>query len=253
MAKSVIHVDANKSISDALAAQEAAFPNQAWKYGRFSDTLITGPEYGNVGTGGIGNSTARSYIAESGAQQLSINLGTQKLSGDVSALEFGIGLQQTGTDFWQNERDFRIENVQVGNSTAITSHELLYDLLSGNTDVLEDVLALNGTEQFGTSGNEGFLSFGGDDEFTGNGGSDTFVFASTAIGNDVITDFDAGTSTSSDDVIQFSTSVFADWAAVYDAAEQDGDHVVITHSAGNTITLQNVNLANLDVGDFVFV
>lgn len=255
MAKSQIYVSSGESILGAFETVTDNFPASPWKYGYFSGlTGLSGPYYGNTTAGGANNSTtAPAYIAKSGAQQLSINVFAQQLSGDVDEIEIGGGLQQSGTTYFLSDTDIKITNLQVGNSTTITSHDLLYDLLSGNTDVLKDVLALNGTEQFGTSGNEGFLSFAGDDAFTGNGGSDTFVFDSAAIGNDVITDFNAGTSTTSDDVIQFSTSVFADWAAVYAASAQVGADVAITHSAGNTITLQNVNLANLDAGDFVFV
>jgi hypothetical protein len=48
-------------------------------------------------------------------------------------------------------------------------------------------------------------------------------------------------------------SLFANFADVQSHAAQVGAHTVITHSAGNTITLTNVTLANMVMDDFRFV
>jgi hypothetical protein len=67
----------------------------------------------------------------------------------------------------------------------------------------------------------------------------------------VITDFKAGAAT--DDIIEFSTALFADFAAVSGACVQSGSNVVITAGTGDTITLKSVTLSTLDADDFRFV
>jgi len=86
----------------------------------------------------------------------------------------------------------------------------------------------------------------GNDTLTGGDGADRFVFAG-AFGKDVVTDFQPN------DVIQLDASAFANFAAVQSHAQQSGADVVITLDPANTITLQNVTLASLNSGDFLFV
>jgi serralysin len=87
----------------------------------------------------------------------------------------------------------------------------------------------------------------GNDSLTGGSGSDTFVFKS-GFGLDAVTDFTAGA-----DVIEIGDALFADFAAVQAASQQVSGDVVITLDASNTITLQNVTLANLQQNDFHLV
>ncbi|MFZ2155834.1 MAG: M10 family metallopeptidase C-terminal domain-containing protein, partial [Bradyrhizobium sp.] len=83
------------------------------------------------------------------------------------------------------------------------------------------------------------------DVMVGGGGSDTFVFAPN-FGRDTISNFESG-----QDIIQIDRSIFADAAAVFSHAAEDGrGSVVIAHDEGNTITLQNLTLAGLHAGDF---
>jgi Ca2+-binding RTX toxin-like protein len=91
---------------------------------------------------------------------------------------------------------------------------------------------------------------GADDSLVGGTGSDAFVFA-TGFGLDSITDFQAGAAT--EDVIEFSSSVFADFAAVLGASTQSGNNVVITADASNAITRQSIQLSSLHTDDFRFV
>jgi hypothetical protein len=65
-----------------------------------------------------------------------------------------------------------------------------------------------------------------------------------------VSDFVAGAGT--DDVIEFDSSIFADFAAVVAASAQDGADVVITFDVDNTVRLQNVALANLHADDLLF-
>ncbi|MDQ0469453.1 calcium-binding protein [Labrys wisconsinensis] len=84
----------------------------------------------------------------------------------------------------------------------------------------------------------------------GEAGGDTFVFKA-GFGHDTITDFTA--TGSGHDIMQFDTNVFADFAAVLDAAHQVGTDTVITLDAGNSIVLKNVALTNLSQDDFKFI
>jgi Ca2+-binding RTX toxin-like protein len=90
----------------------------------------------------------------------------------------------------------------------------------------------------------------GDDVLTGGDGHDTFIFR-PGFGNDIITDF---TSKGGDrDVIYFSDSFFDEYDDLEASLEQVGDHVVITVSEGDHITLQNVDKLELAVHDqFIF-
>jgi Ca2+-binding RTX toxin-like protein len=90
---------------------------------------------------------------------------------------------------------------------------------------------------------------GGNDILTGGSGDDTFLFV-PGFGHDTVSDFVAGAGT--DDVIEFDSSIFADFAAVVAASAQDGADVVITFDVDNTVRLQNVALANLHADDLLF-
>jgi predicted extracellular nuclease len=85
----------------------------------------------------------------------------------------------------------------------------------------------------------------GDDRLSGEHGADRFVFTG-AFGRDVVTDFDHG------DVLQFGSGAFSGFADLMAHASQAGDDVVIAVDAQNTVTLQDVTLASLRAGDFLF-
>jgi Ca2+-binding RTX toxin-like protein len=89
----------------------------------------------------------------------------------------------------------------------------------------------------------------GDDALTGNGGADTFNFAGN-FGDDVITDFVAG-SAAGHDVVHFATNDFADFADVQSHMTQVGADVLIAHGE-DTILIQNVTTASLVSADFLF-
>ncbi|MDB5525655.1 MAG: hemolysin-like calcium-binding protein [Rhizobium sp.] len=89
----------------------------------------------------------------------------------------------------------------------------------------------------------------GNDSLTGNGGADTFVFAS-GDGDDTVEDFDAA----ENDVIDLSAVTqitdFSDLSANH--MDQVGSDVVIDNEAGDTITLKDVAIADLTAGRFLF-
>lgn len=102
----------------------------------------------------------------------------------------------------------------------------------------------------GEAGSDRLVGGEGDDKLTGGTQSDTFSIAGN-FGHDTITDFVAGPASA--DVIEFGSSLFADFAAVLAATSQIGANTVITFDASNTVTLQNVTLTNLHQDDFTFL
>lgn len=107
----------------------------------------------------------------------------------------------------------------------------------------------SGSAIVGSYGSNTLIGTSGDDLFIGRGHPDTFVFA-TNFGNDVIKDFRA--SGSGHDVIQFSKSVFDNFADVLSHATQSGQDVVISAGQHDSLTLKNTKLAALDKFDFHF-
>ena len=85
---------------------------------------------------------------------------------------------------------------------------------------------------------------------SGGTGSDDFIFRD-GDGNDTIRDFDANNN-AEDIILRGVTGItsFADLSANH--MSQVGTSVVIEDGAGLTITLLNVDIADLGAGDFIF-
>ncbi|MGV1908198.1 calcium-binding protein [Agrobacterium cavarae] len=103
---------------------------------------------------------------------------------------------------------------------------------------------------FGYEGDDILIGGHGADDLAGGAGNDSFVFKPN-FGRDTIADFQAGAG--SVDVLEFGTSLFADFEAVLAAAAQIGDDTVITFDASNIVTLKNVALSTLHDDDLRFV
>jgi len=118
--------------------------------------------------------------------------------------------------------------------------------LDGN-DVL--VGAQGADTLFGNGGAD--VLYGGlnNDILYGNLGSDSFVF-DASFGHDTIADFaPAG---SGHDLINFSTALFPNYAAVQSHMTQAGVGVVITFDGSDSVTLKAVTMASLSASDFAF-
>ncbi len=109
---------------------------------------------------------------------------------------------------------------------------------SGGNDIL------NG----GNSGNDTLDGRGGNDNLTGGAGADTFVYAIGG-GTDFITDFSHAQGDRID--VTGVPGIFS-LADIQSHATQQGVNTVINFGNGDIITLQNVVLANLVTGDFIF-
>ncbi len=90
------------------------------------------------------------------------------------------------------------------------------------------------------------FALSGDDNLTGSGANDLFVFAQP-IGNDVIYNFDAA----SDKIDLMGFAGVASFSDLHIADNANGD-AVITVGNGETITLHGVDAASLTANDFVF-
>lgn len=105
----------------------------------------------------------------------------------------------------------------------------------------------------GGAGNDRLYGGAGNDTLLGKTGNDVFVFAD-GFGNDVITGFEALNGLEKIDLS--GVSEITSYADLTDAAmphmTQVGAHVVITDFAGNTITLIETQIGDLDSSDFLF-
>ena len=101
----------------------------------------------------------------------------------------------------------------------------------------------------GGAGNDTIEGGLGNDTLTGGAGADSFVFNALS-GLDLITDFVAGTGTGHD-MLDFSTGIFANFAAVKAAGTQSGSDTLISFG-GNAVTLKGVTLGNLVSADVTF-
>ncbi|MCG6902948.1 MAG: hypothetical protein LJE68_09730 [Rhodobacter sp.] len=186
--------------------------------GGVGNDLLQGGDHADRLVGDIGNDTLE---GEGGADRLFGDAGFDTLNGG------------DGNDM-----------LQGGAQADVLSGE------NGNDTVKGD----NGADQlFGNSGFDTLIGGDGNDTMTGGLNADRFVFAD-GFGNDVITDFAA---TNNAEKIDLSgvTSItnFADLTnAGNPHMTQVGSDVVIDDFAGNTITLLNVSLGDLNGVDFVF-
>jgi hypothetical protein len=110
------------------------------------------------------------------------------------------------------------------------------------------VATTSGAAILGSSRGNTLAGTTGDDIFIGNGHPDTFQFAAN-FGKDVIKDF--AVDGRGHDTIQFSKSVFSDFASVLNHASQVGQDVVIA-TGDDALTLKNTQLGALKAYDFHF-
>lgn len=132
--------------------------------------------------------------------------------------------------------------------TGSISSKYVHSFSAQELDKAGQVVSTSGSAIVGTRGADTLKGTSGDDTFIGNGHPDTFVFAPN-FGNDTIKDFRA--SGPSHDVVQFSKSMFDNFADVLSHATQSGQDVVIA-SGHDSLTLKNTKIGALDKSDFHF-
>ena len=101
---------------------------------------------------------------------------------------------------------------------------------------------------WGLDGNDTLNGGAGFDALSGGAGDDTFVYST---GADAIRDFTAGAG-GVDEIDLRALSSIASLTDVLARATQVGANTVIDFGGGNTLTLANINRANLVSSDFLF-
>lgn len=100
----------------------------------------------------------------------------------------------------------------------------------------------------GADGNDTINGGAGDDMLAAGRGNDVFVFNGLGFGDDVLIDFKPG-----EDDIRLVGAGFTNFADVIAHATQSGANVIISNASGDSLQLNNVQLASLTSGDFLFV
>lgn len=153
-----------------------------------------------------------------------------------------------------------MSNIEIkwGDGTKSTYNDIVDKLLlstSGNDTIHGDYRAnvLSGGDGNdvlnGWNGDDRLIGGSGNDSLTGGYGTDVFAFQ-PGFGKDTILDFRAYYIP---DKIEFSTSLFANFAAVQSAMAQVGSDVRITYDPSNDVLIKNVTMASLSASDFIFI
>jgi Ca2+-binding RTX toxin-like protein len=225
-----------------------------------NDTLIGGTGADTM-IGGTGDDT---YVVDNVGDVVieNANEGTDTVNVAVSGYVLPANVENgtIGTNDTITLTGNTLNNVFTGggsNDTLIgtSGNDTLYgldgeDTLNGGAD--NDFLYGGSANDYldGRAGNDRLDGGAGNDTLRGGAGNDVFVF-NPGFGQDIITDFVAGAAT--EDVIRFDNTIFANFTAVMQAAQQSGADVVITGDTSNSLTLKNVQLSALHADDFTFV
>jgi Ca2+-binding RTX toxin-like protein len=196
----------------------------------FNDTL-TGTGGNNIIVGGAGNDTMN---GGAGIDTLDYSTATAGVTVNLATTT----AQKTGGAGTDTISNFE-------NLTGSAFNDSLTG--DGNANVID---ADGGNDTLnGGGGADTLIGGAGDDTMNGGTGNDAFVF-NLGFGNDTITAF--GDAAANQDVIDFSSAIFANFAAVQAASHQVGSDVHIDVDGSNSIVLTNVLLANLGADDFRF-
>ena len=229
------------------------------------DNVIEGGAGNDTLDGGLGNDTA-SYQRAAGSVTVSLMIsgpqntgqaGTDTLTGFENLRGSSFNDTLTGNGLSRLEGGPGADHI-IGQSgqSDVASYE--HAAAGVTVDLNIAVQAANAGEAAGdtfTSINnvrgsnfdDTITGDGNNNVFRGLGGNDTFVFK-PAFGHDTIVDFQPG-----QDVIDIDHSLFFTLQDILDHAAPSGTNTVITDTAGDTITLQNVAPANLHLSDFHLV
>jgi Ca2+-binding RTX toxin-like protein len=193
-----------------------------------------------------GDAAANRLIGLAGNDQLFGRDGNDELYGDDGA-DLINGGEGSDTAY------YGVGNANLTSGTAQGSDGLIDTLVS-----IENLVGSIGDNNFTGNNDANVLDGGqGNDTLNGRRGNDTliggydqdiFVFDQNGFANDqdVVQDFEVGI-----DRLDFSASGIDDLGEFQDAATQIGANVVIDTGNG-TITLLNVQLSAMSVGDFIF-
>ena len=197
------------------------------------------------------------FNAPAGISGAPINLAMKDLSGGRATGQITLTFIGIPSDWQLNE------GTNLGNGNWTVETDDLSALTVLTAAAYGGAMVLNVTETWanadGTTGTafvsdnveayapgSPIFALSGDDNLTGAGANDLFVFAQP-IGNDVVYNFNAA----SDKIDLMGFSGIAGYGDLQIADNANGD-AVITVSSGETITLNGVHTASLSADDFVF-
>ena len=167
-----------------------------------------------------------------------ITFDTVKTTGGQDVLDWTYNPANADLDFLQPGDKLTLTfNATVSDGHATTANQPLTITLVGNGSSVVS----------GTAQNDTFTDVsGGAVKISGDGGHDIYNF-NAHFGSATITDFDVN-----NDVIDISSTSSSSVTALLNSAVASGANTVITDSTGDTITLDNVSVAQLKAhpGDF---
>lgn len=166
-------------------------------------------------------------------------------AGNLDLTARMIGKADFNIKDWLSEQTYTVKGNAFDNGITGAARNDLISGMSGN----DGLVGLAGNDRLlGDAGNDVLTGGIGKDLLTGGRGIDTFVFAS-GDGIDTIVDFNA--KGRAHDFIELTA---VDSVASFEdlSLEQVGKNVVLDFGDGDTITLKNTLIANLDASDFLF-
>jgi len=228
-------------------------------------------ESGAGAINGTGNDSDNSILGNQSANILKGGDGDDQISGfgGKDTMYGGKGDDYIVVD---STDDIVIENITEGYDTVFTTanytmpENVEFMIMDGAGPMLgfgngqdnaimgslfaDHIYGLGGDDTIvGRSGNDVITGGAGNDTMFGGADNDTFRFLA-GFGHDTILDFGAN---GNDDMIHIDHNLFADFNAIQAHMTQNGNDVVITLDADNSITLENFNAGILTASDFHFV
>jgi len=187
-----------------------------------NDTLIGGAGNDSMDGGVAGHDTA-SYIDATAGVKVSLAVTAAQNTGGAGVDTLINFENLTGSNF--------NDSLTAGAAASLLTGGAGNDMLTGGV------------------GNDDLIGGAGNDSLDGRTGTDRFIF-DKGFGKDVVAGFVA--TGAAHDTLDFSTAVFANFAAVKSHMAQSGANVVITLDSADTITLTGVKLGSLKADDFTF-
>ena len=213
-------------------------------YANFGNDTVTGGtdsanNYANLGEGNDSyQGSAGTDVVEggNGIDTIAGNNGDDSLYGDGGndIITGGAGIDLLSGSIGD-------DNLDGGGDNDLLVGDAGNDTLNGGGGI--DVL-------YGFADNDVLNGGAGLDGLYGGAGSDDFRYATTGVNQEYLWDFVGGAGAS--DRLVFSTTVFANEAAVRAAATFASGNTTITMTDGGTIIIVGVNIANLVSDDFAF-
>ena len=208
--------------------------------GTGNDTIVGDADGANDSYDGDAGNDAVDYSAVT--TTIGVNLNTGVASGSAIGIDSLAGIERvfagSGNDSLVASADSFLIDGGAGNDTIL-----------GGSGANILVGGLGNDIMRGFAGNDRLNGGSGNDRLEGNAGNDVFIFAN-GFGTDVVVDFDEFSNVEKIDLSAVTAiTSFVDLAANH--LTQVGANAVITDGA-NTITLNDVLIADLDANDFLF-